>query len=132
MSIQAIKAVEVGLGNGCAFLDGSKVHDEFVYEDSKIGRKTNNAGGLEGGMTNGEPLIIRGTMKPIPTMKKALASIDLKTYELVDAHVERADVCAVPAAGVVAEAVVAIELVNVIQEKFGGDSIDELITRVLD
>jgi len=130
MSIQAIKSVEIGLGHGVEYLDGSKVHDEIFYENEKIMRKTNNAGGIEGGMSNGEPIIIKASMKPIPTMKNALESIDFQTKTAHKAHFERADVCAVPAAGVVTEAVVAIEIINAILEKFGGDSMEELKERV--
>ncbi len=130
MSIQAIKGVEFGLGFEVAKLTGDKAHDEFQLENNNITRKTNNAGGVEGGMSNGQPLIIRAAMKPIPTMRTVLKSVDLVTLEEKDSFFERADVCAVPAAAVVAESVVALELVNAILEKFGGDSMAELISRV--
>jgi chorismate synthase len=134
MSIQAIKGVEVGLGFDSARRPGSLVHDEIYYESARINRgektgyfrKTNNAGGIEGGITNGEDVIIRAAMKPIPTLYKPLMSVDLSTREQVEATVERSDVCAVPAAAVVAEAVVALEIVNAFLEKFGGDSMVEI------
>jgi len=134
MSIQAIKGVEVGLGFDSARRPGSHVHDEIYYDSARINRgeitgyfrKTNNAGGIEGGITNGEDVIIRAAMKPIPTLYKPLMSVDLSTKEQVEATVERSDVCAVPAAAVVAEAVVALEIVNAFLEKFGGDSMAEI------
>ena len=128
MSIPAVKAVEIGLGSNSGKQDGAKIHDEIFYENNKVSRKTNNAGGLEGGMTNGEPLVITLTMKPIPTMKKALQSIDLFSKEAYSAHFERADVCAVPACGVVAEAMCAYILANEFLAKFGSDNIDEVKT----
>lgn len=134
MSVQAIKGVEVGLGFEAARRLGSQVHDEIMYDQAALERgaatayvrPTNHAGGLEGGMTNGEPLVVRAAMKPIPTLYTPLRSVDLATHEPYEASVERSDTCAVPAALVVAEAVVAIELVTALQEKFGGDSIAEL------
>lgn len=134
MSIQAIKGVEVGLGFDVARRPGSQVHDEIVYDPTALERgaatayqrPTNHAGGLEGGMTNGEPLVVRAAMKPIPTLYTPLRSVDLLTHEPYEASVERSDTCAVPAALVVAEAVVAIELASALQEKFGGDSLAEL------
>jgi len=126
MSIQAIKAVEIGLGFEFAKKSGSQVHDEIFYDRNKgFYHKTNNAGGIEGGITNGQPLIIRCTMKPIPTLISALESVDIKTKEPFKAQVERSDITAVPAAGVVAEAVVGFELAKAYLEKFGGDSLDE-------
>jgi len=129
MSIPAIKSVEIGLGTGCAEYPGSKVHDEIYPKQDNTGnyyRKTNNAGGIEGGMTNGEPLIVKAAMKPIPTMKKPLKSINIETGQEHLAHFERSDVCAVPAAGVVGEAMLANVLVNAFLEKFGGDSLSEI------
>ena len=126
MSIPAVKAVEIGLGTKAGELYGSNVHDEIFFEKNKITRNTNNAGGLEGGMTNGEPLVVTITMKPIPTMKTPLKSIDFKTKESIDAHFERADVCAVPACGVVAEAMCAIILANAFMEKFGQDNLNDI------
>ncbi|MGD9581416.1 MAG: chorismate synthase [Vampirovibrionia bacterium] len=130
MSIPAIKSIEIGMGSNVAVEPGSLVHDEIFPADNaiKFKRKTNNAGGIEGGMSNGEPLVINAAMKPIPTLKKPLRSINLKTKEEHIAHYERSDVCAVPAAGVVCEAMLAIALTSAFIEKFGGDSIEELKT----
>jgi chorismate synthase len=125
MSIQAIKGVEVGIGFEAARRPGSKVHDEISYTDGYC-RNSNNAGGIEGGMSNGEPIVVRAAMKPIPTLYKPLRSVDIRTHEPFVATVERSDTCAVPAALVVAEAVVAIEVANAFLEKFGGDSIFEI------
>ncbi|MCL4478150.1 MAG: chorismate synthase [Deltaproteobacteria bacterium] len=127
MSVQAIKAVEVGDGFKNAFKYGSDVHDEIFYKGNYgFFRKTDRAGGIEGGVTNGEELIVRAYMKPISTLYKPLKSVDVVTKEPGNAAVERSDICAVPAASVVGEAVIAIELANAIMEKFGGDSIIEL------
>ncbi|MRR05593.1 MAG: chorismate synthase [Deltaproteobacteria bacterium] len=134
MSIQAFKGVEIGMGFETARRPGSQVHDEIYYDSARIARgemvgyfrKSNNAGGLEGGITNGEDIVIRAAMKPIPTLYKPLRSVDIATREPVEATVERSDVCAVPAATVVAEAVVAIEIANAFLEKFGGDSMEEI------
>ncbi len=125
MSIQAIKGVEVGIGFEAARRPGSRVHDEISYKEGYC-RDTNNAGGIEGGMTNGEPIILRAAMKPIPTLYKPLRSVDMRTHKVFEATVERSDTCAVPAALVVAEAVVAIEIANALLEKFGGDSVTEI------
>jgi chorismate synthase len=130
MSIQAFKGVEIGAGFGAARLPGSQVHDEIEYDACGFSRRTNRAGGLEGGMTNGEPVVIRGAMKPIPTLYKPLQTVDLKSKLPFQAAVERSDVCAVPAAAVVAEAVVAIEIAAAMLEKFGGDSMEELQTNL--
>jgi chorismate synthase len=132
MSVQAIKGVEIGLGFAAARAPGSQVHDEIFYEANRPGRQggfyrnTNRAGGVEGGMTNGEELVLRAAMKPIPTLYKPLRSVDLATRQPFTATVERSDVCAVPAALVVVEAVVAIEIANALLEKFGGDSLAEM------
>lgn len=127
MSIPAIKSVEIGLGRKCAESAGSAVHDEIFYSaEKKLYRKTNNAGGIEGGMTNGEPVVVRCTMKPIPTLTKPLNSVNLETLEAVKAHKERSDVCAVPAAAVVGEATISLMLADAFCEKFGGDSMEEL------
>ena len=128
MSIQGVKGVEIGLGFESSRLFGSKVHDEIYYSKSEksFRRKTNNAGGLEGGVTNGEPLIIRGAMKPIPTLYTPLKSVSLDTKEAFEASVERSDCCAVPACSVIAENVIAWEICKAIKEKFGGDSFEEL------
>lgn len=125
MSVQAIKGVEVGIGFDAARRPGSCVHDEIFYKDGYY-RTSNNAGGIEGGMSNGEPIVIRAAMKPIPTLYSPLRSVDMRTHEPFEATVERSDTCAVPAALVVAEAVVAIEIANALLEKFGGDSIVEM------
>ena len=128
MGIQAIKGVEIGMGFGVAEVPGSKVHDE-LFHDAAAGfaRATNNAGGLEGGMTNGEPIVVRAAMKPLSTLKKPLRSVNMATREAVQAHFERSDVCAVPAAGVIGEAMVAIVLTEAVLAKFGGDSMNELL-----
>jgi chorismate synthase len=126
MSIQAVKAVELGDGVANANRLGSKVHDEIVYENEKFGRASNRAGGLEGGITNGEELRVRGYLKPIATLKKALRSVDIDSKEEELAAFERSDVTAVPAAGVIGEAMVAIVLANAMREKFGGDSLEEM------
>lgn len=127
MSIQAIKGVEVGIGFEAAERPGSQVHDEIYYNPERgFYRQTNRAGGLEGGVTNGETLVLRAAMKPIPTLYKPLKSVDLLTKEPYEASVERSDVCAVPAAAVVAEAVVAFEIARAWLEKFGGDSLAEI------
>lgn len=134
MSIQAIKGVEVGIGFDAARRPGSKVHDELFRDETLLERGrpfayyrgSNNAGGIEGGMSNGEPVILRAAMKPIPTLYEPLRSVDMKSHEPFEAAVERSDTCAVPAALVVAEAVVAIEIANVFLEKFAGDSVMEI------
>ncbi len=128
MSVQAIKGVEVGLGFGFAGKFGSQVHDEIFYREDKgaFSRVTNNAGGIEGGITNGEVVIARAAMKPIPTLMKPLRSVDIITKEPKNASTERSDVCAVPAVSVVGEAVIAFEIARSFMEKFGGDSIGEV------
>jgi chorismate synthase len=125
MSIPAVKGVEIGLGFEAAERLGSKVHDEIGY-DNEYTRSSNNAGGIEGGISNGMPVIVRAAMKPIPTLVKPLQSVDLRTKEAAPAHSERSDVCAVPAAAVVGEAMVAISLTTALLDKFGSDSLDEL------
>ncbi len=126
MSIQSVKGVEIGLAFDIASMPGSKAHDEIFVENDKFVRRTNHAGGLEGGITNGQPIVIRAVVKPIATIGRPLNSADLITKESVKAHVERADVCHVPSAGVIAEAAVAVELANAFLEKFGGDSVEEI------
>jgi chorismate synthase len=127
MSVQAMKGVEVGNGFGVANRPGSAVHDEIFWTPKNgFFRKTNNAGGIEGGMSNGEDIILRAAMKPIPTLMKPLRSVDLETKKPFKASVERSDVCAVPAAGVVGEAVAAFEIAAAMIEKFGGHSLDEM------
>ena len=126
MSIQAIKGVEIGAGFDCAVLPGSQIHDEIYLEDGKIQRKTNRAGGLEGGMTNGEDIVVRAAMKPIPTLMTPLKSIDIASREAVLACKERSDTCAVSAASVVGEAMVAFVIAQAICEKFGSDALLDL------
>ncbi|HHT46012.1 MAG TPA: chorismate synthase [Firmicutes bacterium] len=127
MSIPGIKGVEIGLGFSAAENFGSLVHDAIVFNENKeIARSANHAGGLEGGITNGEPLLLRAAMKPIPTLMKALPSIDLATGEQRNAAIERSDICAVAAASVVGEAVVAWEIARAFLEKFSGDTMIEL------
>ncbi|MGW0805498.1 chorismate synthase [Nonomuraea sp. NPDC002799] len=127
MGIQAIKGVAVGDGFETARRPGSRAHDEIEYTaDDGVKRITNRAGGVEGGMTNGEILRVSAAMKPISTVPRALATIDVKTGEAAKAHHERSDVCAVPAAGIVAEAMVALVLADAAIEKFGGDSVEEV------
>lgn len=127
LSINAVKGVEIGLGFGVASLPGSQVHDEFSVDDTgHVLRPSNRAGGTEGGITNGQPLVIRGAMKPIATLMRQLGSVNLQTGQAAPAFAERSDVCAVPAAGVIAEAMVAIVLMEAFLEKFGGDSMDEI------
>ena len=126
MSIQAMKGVGVGEGFDLAGRVGSKAHDEIFYsEDDGLHRETNHAGGVEGGMTNGDPLVVRGAMKPLPTLTKPLRSVDLATKEPAQALRERTDSCTVPAAAVVGEAMVALVLAGVFREKLGGDHIDD-------
>jgi chorismate synthase len=126
LSINAIKGVEFGAGFEGASRPGSEFHDQIDYEGGKFRHLTNRAGGLTGGVTNGEPIDLRVAIKPISTMKKPMPSIDLNTKEKVEAHYERSDVCVVPAAGVIGEAMVALTLADAFLEKFGGDSMDEL------
>ncbi|NBI30474.1 chorismate synthase [Chengkuizengella marina] len=127
VSINAFKGCEIGIGFEAGSIRGSQVHDEILYTPEKgYHRKTNRLGGFEGGMTNGQPIVVRGVMKPIPTLYKPLASVDIDTKEPFTAQVERSDSCAVPAASVVMEHVVAWELACALMEKFGGDSIDEV------
>jgi chorismate synthase len=130
-SIQAVKGVEIGDAFDNAARTGSEVHDEIFYDDTRgYVRKTNRSGGLEGGMTTGERLVIRGAMKPIPTLARPLMSVDIQTHEAASAHKERTDTCSVPAAAVVAEAMTALALVNPFLEKFGGDSVVEIARRI--
>ncbi len=126
MSIQAIKGFEIGPAFENAKKFGSEVHDEFFVKDGKIFRKTNRAGGLEGGVTNGQPIVLRVAMKPISTVIKGLSSIDLQSLKNVKSRYERSDFCAVPSASVIAESVIAPVIANAILEKFGGDSLKEL------
>ena len=136
MAVQAIKGVEIGLGFEAARRPGSKVHDPIHFDESKrdspnlgFTRPTNNAGGLEGGMTNGQPLVVRAAKKPISTLAKPLESVNLETKEEAVASYERSDVCAVPAASIIVEAVVAFEIAAALVDKFGNDSLTEMQSR---
>lgn len=127
LAIQAIKAVSIGDGAEVAGVPGSQAHDEIFYADDRgYYRETNRAGGLEGGMTTGQPLVLRGSMKPLPTLTKPLRSVDIATHEPAEALRERTDSCTVPAAGVVAEAMVAFVLAGAYRTKFGGDHMDDV------
>ncbi|WP_333564932.1 chorismate synthase, partial [Streptococcus parasuis] len=127
VSINAFKGAEFGLGFKTGYLQGSQVMDEILWtEEDGYTRRTNHLGGFEGGMTNGQPLIIRGVMKPIPTLYKPLMSVDIDTHEPYKATVERSDPTALPAAGVVMESVVATVIVNEMLEKFSSDNLEEL------
>lgn len=129
MGIQAIKGVEIGAGFQCGELPGSEIHDEMFYdENKKIYRKTNRAGGLEGGMSNGEDIVIRACMKPIPTLMKPLHSIDIGSETEVLACKERSDVCAVSAASVVGEAMAAIVITEAVTDKFGNDAMVDVLS----
>ncbi len=125
MGIQAIKGVEVGDGFALAATRGSLAHDEMLPGGGGVHRLSNRSGGTEGGMSNGEVLRVRAAMKPIATVPRALRTVDVATGEAAQAHHQRSDVCAVPAAGVVAEAMVALVLAELVLEKFGGDSVAE-------
>jgi len=133
MSIQAFKAVEIGLGKECAFRMGSQVHDAIQLDAARRGesalgftRPSNNAGGIEGGMSNGMPIVVRGTMKPISTLLRGMPSVDLATMKAEHSAYERSDVCALPAASVVMENVVAFEIARALLERFPGDTMEEL------
>ncbi len=130
MSVQAVKAVEIGSGTVSAASRGSAVHDEIAYDADRdfagFTRRSNRAGGLEGGVTNGEDIVVRGYLKPISTLRRPLESVDFETREPVKAAYERSDVCVVPAAGVIGEAMVALTLAQAALEKFGGDSLGEV------
>src|SRR6266566_4618322 len=129
MSLQAVKAVEIGAGVAAAFAPGSAVHDEIGYTATSgytaFSRTRNNAGGIEGGVSNGQEIRVRGYLKPISTLRRPLGSVDFATREPVKAAYERSDVCVVPASGVAAEAMVALTLAKCALEKFGGDSMLE-------
>jgi len=133
MSLQAVKAVELGRGVTAASSPGSKVHDAIAYENesaegkfTKFSREQNNAGGIEGGISNGEDVVVRGYLKPISTLRRPLGSVSFATREATKASYERSDVCVVPAAGVAGEAMVALTVARLVMEKFGGDSLREL------
>ena len=133
MGIQAFKGVEIGLGMQAALRTGSQVHDPILFDASLRGeshlgfvRPSNNAGGLEGGMTNGMPIVIRGAMKPISTLLRGMPSVDLRTHESTQSQYERSDISAIAAASVVMENVVAFEIARALREKFSGDSLGEM------
>jgi len=127
ISIQAVKGVEFGIGRAFSRLPGSKTHDEIIYSKSRgYGRRTNNLGGFEGGMTTGEEIIVKVTMKPISTLRRPLRSVDINTKEVQEAAYERSDICTVPALSVICENVVMIEIANAFLEKFGGDTMQEI------
>jgi chorismate synthase len=127
MSLNAIKGVEIGLGFGAAAVRGSQAHDEYEPGDGALTQyRSNRAGGIEGGMTTGQPVVVRAAMKPIATLMRPLRSVDLRTGEATPAHVERSDTCAVPAAAVIGESLLALVLADAVLEKFGGDSVEEL------
>lgn len=130
MSINAFKGVEIGIGFEAAHLPGSQVHDEIIWDEQNgYRRKTNRLGGFEGGMTNGMPIVVKGVMKPIPTLYKPLKSVDIETKEPFSASIERSDSCAVPAASVVAESVVAWEIADAFLDKFGNERISDMKER---
>lgn len=129
MSIPAVKGVEIGLGFEGANMHGSKVHDSFTIVNGEIKRTSNNAGGIEGGVTNGEPIVLRAVMKPIPTLAKPLQSVHLIDMKEVEARYERSDICAVPSCSIIGEAVIAPVLANAMLEKYGGDSLEEIRAR---
>jgi chorismate synthase len=132
MSLQAVKAVEIGRGVVAAESFGSAVHDAIHYADNDTGRPTrftrdrNNAGGIEGGISNGEDVVVRGYLKPISTLRRPLESVRFDTRETTSASYERSDICVVPAAGVAAESMVALTVAGLAQQKFGGDSAEEM------
>ena len=125
-TVPAIKGVEFGLGFAAAALPGSRVHDAIGYGDEGYARGANNAGGIEGGISTGAPIVLRAAMKPISTLRSPLPSVDLRTHRAVESRFERSDTCAVPAAGIVLEAVVALTLAREVLERFGGATVDDL------
>jgi chorismate synthase len=127
MGIQAVKGVEVGEGFGLASLRGSQAHDEIFRDERGVYRETNRAGGIEGGVSNGEEIVVRAAMKPLPTLMRPLRSVDIESGEPGEALVERSDTAAVEALSVVAEASVAFELARAAREKFGGDAVDDFV-----
>jgi chorismate synthase len=130
MSVQTVKAVEFGLGYGVGSIQGSRMHDEIIkLSDGRISRARNNAGGIEGGMSNGQPIVVRGSCKPISTLRNPLRTVDLKDQKEAQAAYERSDVCVVPAASVIGEAVVAFEILSAFLDKFGADTFAEVEER---
>ena len=130
LSINAFKGIEFGMGFDAASKLGSNVHDEIIIDNKKLGRRTNNAGGIEGGMSNTQPLAIRLSMKPIPTLTKPLDSVDIQTNSASKAHRERTDSCAVPAASIIAENLLCVVIADAVLSKFGGDSMDQLKSHI--
>lgn len=130
MSVNAFKGIEIGDGFGGADKFGSEVHDEIGHDGEKFTRYSNNAGGIEGGMSNAQPIVLRMVMKPIPTLIKPLRSVDIHSKEEKDAHKERTDSCAVPAASIIAESMLCFVLADALLEKFGGDSMAQLKTHM--
>lgn len=130
MSLNAIKGVEVGYGFRAAGIPGSQAHDAYEPKGKKVGYRSNRSGGLDGGMTTGQTLIVRAAMKPIATLMKPLDSVDLRTMKPAKAHIERSDACAVPAAAVIGESIVCLVLADAILDKFGGDSMAEILPRI--
>ena len=131
LSLNAIKGVEVGLGFELAQRPGSTAHDSFYPDgDRRTSYHTNRSGGIDGGMTTGQPIVVRAAMKPLATLMKPLDSVDLRTGEATRAHIERSDVCAVPSAAVIGESLLALVLAAAMLEKFGGDTLDEIVDRV--
>ncbi len=130
VAMQTVKAVEIGLGAGVAATPGSSAHDVFALEGEEVVRPSNRAGGIEGGMSNGEPIVVRVSVKPIPTLTKALPSVNLHQRTDAPATVVRSDVCVVPAAAIVAEAMVRLALMEPVLEKYGGDSMEETLDNV--
>ena len=131
MGMQTVKAVEVGLGADVASRPGSAAHDPFALDEDRVVRTSNRAGGIEGGMSNGQPIMLRVSVKPIPTLVRALPSVNLQEMTTAPATVVRSDVCVVPAAAIVGEAMVRLALVEPILEKFGGDSIEETLENLV-
>ncbi len=131
MSLNAIKSVDLGIGHKVAKLRGSEVHDEIIMKDKGVGYASNRSGGVQAGMSSGEALVLRAHMKPISTLKSPLQSVNMTTLEALPAHFERSDVCAVPSAAVIGESLVALTLAEEILIKFGGDSMEELLPRIL-
>jgi chorismate synthase len=129
MSVQAIKGAEVGMGFAVAEKAGSEVHDAIYFEDGNFIRKTNRAGGIEGGMSNGEEIVLRAAMKPIPTLMRGLDTVDYRTHEKTSAAAERSDVAAICACEIILESVTAIALAEVVLERLGGDNMKELKER---
>lgn len=130
MSIHGVKAVEIGAGFAAGATPGSALHDPISRDETDFARSSNNAGGIEGGISNGQPIVVRGTMKPLSTVRQGLPSVDVTTGEAASGHVERSDTSVVPAASVVAEAMLAIVLAQAAREKFGGDSMEEVLRNV--